>query len=421
MGRSAAGPFAVPPGGGDRETPVRVVIPKPFDYPRGLPFSAAMNPTQTQPILAHVEPIESAPSARLTVRLGALAANYRELIRRASPAAIAPVVKADAYSLGMGPVAQRLAACGADTFFVARLGEGIELRKLLPRARIFVLDGLAPATAPALIAHRLTPVLNSREEITGWSAEARGRHTVLDAAVHIDTGMNRSGLPREDVTWLAANARAVFAHVSLALVMSHLACAGEPQHRLNREQLDRFRASLGLLPAAPASLAATAGVELGRDYRFDIVRPGLGLYGGNPRPGRANPYRTVAVLTAEILQVRRLETGESAGYGAAFIATKPATLAIAPLGYADGLIRAMGERGYAVIAGARVPFAGRISMDLATLDVTGLPADQVQRGAAVEFLGDSVSLEDLAFAAGTINHEILTALGPRAVRVYAED
>ena len=357
-------------------------------------------------------------AAWLTVRLGALTSNYRELIRRASPAAIAPVVKADAYSLGMKAVALRLNAAGADTFFVARLEEGTDLRRCLPRARIFVLDGIAPGVEPVFVAHRLTPVLNSGGEIALWSAYAAEQHNVLDAAVHIDTGMNRSGLGQAETNALAANARASLAGLNLALIMSHLACADDAAHALNRAQLERFRAALAMLPPAPASFAATAGVELGREYLFDIVRPGLGLYGGNPVPSRPNPYRTVAGLTARVLQVRRVEEGETVGYGAMFTARRPTVLAIAAAGYADGLMRALGSRGHATIGGRRVPFAGRISMDLAALDVTDL---HVHAGAEVEFLGDTVTLEEMAAAAGTINHEILTALSPRAGRVYVED
>ncbi len=367
------------------------------------------------------DPLPPVPNARLSVDLTALAANYRELVRRASPAAVAPVVKANAYGLGIGPVAAKLAASGADTFFVARLEEGMLLRPLLPRARIFVLDGLRKGAASAYDAHRLTPVLNTPDEIAEWSAHARAGHKVLDGAIHVDTGMNRSGLTREETTDLAAHASKTLGGINLALLISHLACADEPDAKLNRLQLERFTAALDLLPPAPASLAATAGIELGRDYVFDIVRPGLGLYGGNPRPGRASPYLKVVTLRAKVLQVREVERGESVGYGASFVAARPTTLAVVPLGYADGLIRAMGSHGYAVVNGTRVPFAGRISMDLIILDITDIPAHLRVSGMDVEFLGDSISLEDVAFAAGTINHEVLTSLHPRAERVYLEE
>ena len=191
--------------------------------------------------------------------------------------------------------------------------------------------------------------------------------------------------------------------------------------RSNRAQLDRFRAALARLPPSPASFSASAGIELGKDFLFDMVRPGLALCGGNPTPTRANPYRTVAQLTGRVLQIRRVDTGESVGYGGAFVAKRPTVLAIAAIGYADGLIRAGGAVGQAAIGGARLPFAGRISMDLVALDATDVPPEKLAVGVEVEFLGDAIVLEDVAKAAGTITHEVLTAIGPRVVRVYTEE
>ena len=357
-------------------------------------------------------------TAQLTVRLGTLAANHREIRHRAAGASVAPVVKADAYRMGMAPVAGALAAEGADSFFVARLEEGIALRKTLPDVRIFVFDGVLPGTAEGLIAHRLTPVLNSADEIAEWSEAARSRKTVFDAALQIDTGMNRSGLSQSEVADLAANPSRVLAGISVNLILSHLACADEPKNERNRLQRERFRAALAALPSAPASLAASAGIELGRDYLFDMVRPGMALYGGKPIPSRVNPYKTVVLLTSRVLQLRHLDAGDTVGYSATFVARKPTTVAIVALGYGDGLIRASGTKGKAAIGGVLVPFAGRISMDLLALDVTDIPDHARQRGALVEFLGDTISVDDAARAAGTITHEVLTAISPRTRRVY---
>jgi alanine racemase len=365
--------------------------------------------------------IQAGHSAQLTVRMGALATNYTEVRRRAADALIAPVVKADAYRIGMVPVAKALASEGADLFFVARVEEGIVLRAVVPGARIFVFDGVAPGSAPALIAHRLTPVLNSADEIAEWSRAATARKSMLDAAIHVDTGMNRSGLSASEVGDLSANARKALSGINLNLIMSHLACADDPDHGQNRRQLERFRAALAVLPSAPASLAASAGIELGHEYLFDVVRPGMALYGGNPVPSRTNPYRPVVVLSSQVLQLRKLDTGDTVGYGASFTARRPTTLAIVALGYADGLIRASGAKGRAAIGGVLVPFAGRISMDLLALDVTDVPDHAVHRGAPVEFLGDTISIEDAARAAGTITHEVLTAISLRARRVYSGD
>jgi alanine racemase len=357
-------------------------------------------------------------AARLTVRLGAIRANYREFARRAGPAAAAGVVKADAYGLGLAPVVRALAGQGCDTFFVARLSEGAALRAVLPEARIFVLDGAQPDAIPALIVHRLVPVLNSLAEIALWSAAANARRTILDAAIHIDTGMNRLGLPPEELSTLSAEAGARLKGIRLALLMSHLACADDPASRMNAQQLARFKTALAMLPPAPASLAASSGVMLGKDYVFDMVRPGIGVYGGNPQPGQPNPFVVAPQLTGRILQLRRVDKGEGVGYGASFRVERPTTLATVALGYADGLMRAIGNRGTGAIKGVRAPIAGRVSMDLITLDVSAIPG--LQTGAEVEFLGDTISLDELAANAGTSSYEILTSLGSRMQRHYED-
>lgn len=353
--------------------------------------------------------------ARLTIRLGAIQANYAEVGRRAVDAEVAPVVKADGYGLGAPPVATALAAAGADTFFVARIDEGIALRRALPHVRIFVLDGACAQTAPALISHNLTPVLNALEELDAYTAQARGAR--LPAALQVDTGISRSGLSREAISLLASSSTRL-AKIDLAVILSQLACADEPGHPQNARQLERFHAALAALPPAKASLAASAGVHLGSDYRFDMVRPGVALYGGNPVPTETTPYHPVVRLAARILQVRDLELGGCVGYGATFVATRPTRLAIIAMGYADGLSRALQAHGAASIESQRIAFAGRISMDLIALDVTDLAPGVAHAGAHVEFLGDAVTIDDIARAVKTIPHEILTSLHPRAQRVY---
>jgi len=357
-------------------------------------------------------------SAQLIIRLGAVAANYRKFVQRCAPAAVAGAVKADAYGVGMTEVSRTLAGAGCNTFFVARLQEGVALRALQPSARILVLDGAQGTTAPALIAHSLTPVLNSLHEIDLWNEAAKAQRAKLDCAIHFDTGMNRLGLPAYELTTLAAETGERLRHLNVVLWMSHLACGEDCNSPMNAMQLQRFRKALASLPPAPASLSASAGALLGREYHFDLVRPGIGLYGGNPCTDRPNPFAVVAVLTGRILQLRRVDTGESVGYGATFRASRPSVLATIGLGYADGLMRAIGNKGSGAIAGVRAPIVGRMSMDLATLDVTDVPADALAIGGDVEFLGDTISLEEFASLAGTASYEVLTSLGRRVPRHY---
>lgn len=353
--------------------------------------------------------------ASLQVRLDALVENYRTC-QRLSGTKVGSVVKADGYGLGAIPIAKALYEAGCDTFFVARLEEGIALRRVIGDVRIFVLDGCPSGTASALVAHNLTPILNSLGQIEMWGAEARARHGRLDGVIHVDTGMNRLGLPADELAIVSAQAGERLRDINVILVMSHLACSEDPSATMNREQLARFRAALARLPPAPASLSPSGGICLGRDYAFDMVRPGIALYGGNPQPRRPNAFNPVVRLTGRVLQIRRVDKGEGVGYGATFRTEGPAILATVGLGYADGLMRAIGNRGAGAIDGVRVAVAGRVSMDLVSLDVTTISTIEV--GSEVEFIGDTILVDEIAAAAGTATYEILTGLGKRLPRFH---
>jgi alanine racemase len=333
----------------------------------------------------------------------AVAANFA--VMRSKAGAAAAVVKADAYGTGLAGIVPALLGQGCDSFFVARLAEGVALRALAPKARIFVLDGAAVDTIAALTAHTLVPVLSSLAQIAAWTKAKGG-----DAALHVDTGMNRLGVALDEV------AQAAFAPV---LVMSHLACGDDPNSPMNAVQLSRFKAALVQLPPAPASLAASGGVFLGKEYHFDLVRPGIGLYGGHPQPGHGeNPMQCAAQLTGTVLQVRELAAGDSVGYGATFHAPRPSTIATIALGYADGVLRSASNTASVIIRGQRAPLVGRVSMDLITLDVTGI-AD-VAAGDEAELFGPALSVDEAAAQWGTISYELLTGLSRRVPRIYMQ-
>jgi alanine racemase len=344
--------------------------------------------------------------ARLSINLDALAANHDALRRLASGAEVAPVVKADGYGLGSAPVARRLRAEGAKGFFVARVSEGEALRAALgPEVAIYVFDGCPPGAAGRLTAADLTPVLNSVEQIAEWRASAPATTPV---ALHVDTGMNRLGVSADDAARLS--------DLPVALLISHLACATTPEHPQNRRQRDAFAEIRALFPNARASLANSAGVGLGEAYHFDLVRPGVSLYGGGPFGAPDSRFKAVATLEAPILQIREIAAGDAVGYGAAFIAPKSMRIAVLSAGYADGVLRAQSPCGYGWLDGRRRPLLGRVSMDLIAIDVSD--GDAPRPGAMVELLGEHVALDDAASAAGTISYEILTRLSTRAQRLY---
>jgi alanine racemase len=363
---------------------------------------------------------EARAGAILRIDLGAVQANYHSLAERAT-GACAAVVKADAYGLGIAQVAPTLASAGATTFFTALPDEAIAVRQSLARVKpapaVFVLSGLAVGSAADFIAHEIWPVLNSLGDIDAWAAAGRAAGRPLSAAVHFDTGMSRLGLTNTEVEALATDPGRL-ADIDVRLVMSHLACSEDPDHPLNGEQLAAFIAGRNRLPKAPASLANSSGIFLGPAYYFDLVRPGAALYGINPTPGRSNPMRQVVRLQGKILQVRDIDAPRTVGYGATYRADGPLRVATVAIGYADGYLRSLSNCGSAWIGGQRISLIGRVSMDLTTFDVTGVPREVARPGALVDLIGPDWSIDDLAEAANTIGYEVMTSLGHRFHRVY---
>jgi alanine racemase len=367
-------------------------------------------------------------SATLVVDLDALARNFAKLRAAAAPAECAAVVKADAYGLGVERVARRLVREGCRRLFVATADEARELRGYAPDADIYVLEGSPEGRVETLIAARAIPVLNSLEQIRRWTGRA---------VLQIDTGMGRLGLGVGEVDELARRPE-LLERIDVELVLTHLACADEPEHPLNQEQLRAFAQLRRRLPQAPVSIGNSAATLIDAQHRGEVVRPGIALYGGDPffaglspgssardsggdgPPGGANPMEAVATLTAPIVQIREVLSTQTVGYGATYVVQPPARLAIVAAGYADGYPRALGNRGAAALAGRRVPVIGRVSMDLTCIDVSGLPVELARVGASVELIGSTISVDEIAAHAGTISYEVLTGLSPRLRREYRE-
>jgi alanine racemase len=360
-----------------------------------------------------------APGATLTIDLGAIAANYRLLAGRAPGADCAAVVKADAYGLGAAEVAPALWAAGARRFFVAQAGEGVALRAILPDAEIGILNGLSPGEAGEYAAHGLVPVLNDLGQIAEWQAAARAAQRPLPAILQTDTGMARLGMePREHAILAAEPER--LEGLELKLVMSHLACADTPGHPMTAEQIALFTAHCAALPPAPRSLANSAGVLLGPECHFEVLRPGVAIYGGNPIPECPSPLAPCVRLAGKILQLRQIDRHRSVGYGATYRAPDTARLATIAVGYADGYLRAAGNQASAYWRDIRLPLVGRVSMDLITLDISAVPEGALGPGDTVDLLGPHYGVDELARDAGTIPYEILTDLGPRYARRYRQ-
>lgn len=361
---------------------------------------------------------ETIASAVLDVDLEALVANYRAIARQVAPAAAAGVVKADAYGLGAARVAPVLEAAGCRHFFVAQLSEAIALRPLLGAgSTLYILNGLMPGAEAACAEAGAVPVLNSLDQLARWSALAASLGRSLPGVLQVDTGMSRMGLSPEEVTRLLAEPQRLDG-VDLRLIMSHFACADLPGDATNALQLANFERITAAFPGVPRSLDNSGGSLTDRATHFDIVRPGIALYGGAPQAGLPNPMRPVAALTARIVQLRTIPASTGVGYGMTFHAARETRIATIGVGYADGWPCALANRGSAYIAGQRVPIVGRVSMDSITLDVTDIGEEHLLPGAPVELIGPHQSVDAVANDAGTISYEILTRLGARYARRY---
>ena len=340
--------------------------------------------------------------ARLRVNRDALAENYRTC-RAAAGGQCGAVVKADACGIGMTEAVGVFGGLGCRHFFVATVGEGLALRDVAPASRIYVFEGALPETAQPMAQAGLIPVINHAQQLATW---APYRH--LQMAVHVDTGMNRLGFP-------PAVAAEQFRGFSVSLLMTHLACADDPDNPSNANQVRQFAAVTRGFPSIPTSIGNSAGNLIGSPYQGDLVRPGIALYGGNPWSKRPNPMQPVLTLEARIVQLRDVRPGEPVGYGGTWRSKGTRRLAVLGLGYADGLPRRLSNCGQAVVRGKRCPIVGRVSMDLTVVDVTDTEA---ATGDWAELFGPSLPVDEVAKAADTIAYELLTGISPRVARVY---
>jgi len=350
-------------------------------------------------------------SARVTVDLAALRSNYKTLAALAPKAETGAAVKGEAYGLGLKPCVKALWDAGCRSYFVARPKEGADLRRILPKAKIYVLDGFYHGAAAYYLKHKLIPALISADEAREWAAKA-GK---APCAIHVDSGINRVSFSLAELQSLLAEKL----KLNIVLLMSHLASSEEPDNQFNQDQCKRFAQARALLPDVKASFANSSGCFLGEGFTLDLMRPGVALYGGNPLPSKPNPMKPVAVLEAQVLQVRHVPKGEAVGYNSTWRAERDSKIAVLGAGYRDGIPRRMssvfGGGAQVWLGGQRCPIVGRVSMDMITVDVTGL---EVKRGDWAEFFGHHISLDEAATSAGTISWELLTHLGSRYVYKY---
>jgi len=340
---------------------------------------------------------------RLILDGAALVGNWR-WIARCSRAPAGAAVKADGYGLGAVEVARRLGDAGCRDFFVATWAEAEALGALAQGAGLSVLHGVREEDMAAALDGSARPVLNSAAMVGRWKAAAPGR----PCDVMVDTGMNRLGLTVEEAC------SGMLDGLEIDILMSHLACADEVGHRLNEQQLGRFADVADRVRARRRSLANSAGACMGVDYGFDLVRPGLALYGGIPRGEAVGHVMPVARIEAQLLQLRELSAGDSVGYGATFTAERPMRIAILNIGYADGYLRAFAGHGQARFDGVPCPIVGRVSMDLIAVDIGTMAA------AEGDWVEVDYRLDQAARQTGLSQYELLTGLGSRYQRRWID-
>ncbi len=340
---------------------------------------------------------------RLRLDAAALAENYKLLCTASGNARTGAAVKANGYGLGARDVTKRLSAAGCEDFFVAHWAEAAEIADIVPAAQISVLCGVNDADLPVALALGALPMLNSPGQIQRWKAAGGGRCNVM-----IDSGINRLGVSPDQVE------PGLFDGLEIDILASHLASADEDVSQ-NSKQLGVFSAVAATTNANRCSLANSAGIMLGRDYHFDLTRPGLSLYGGIPRPELAGKIKQIAYLQSSVLQVRNCKAGDAIGYNATYICQSDTRVATCSLGYADGYLRSFSNNGTAQFGSIDLPIIGRVSMDLITLDVSSAP--DLKEG---DWIDIEYALPKAAQQSGLSQYELLTGLGQRFDRVWSD-
>jgi len=366
------------------------------------------------------------PSATgtLKINLDAIASNWRLMCELAHQSEVGAVIKANAYGLGSKKIAEILFNQGCRNFFVATLAEAIEIKSFLNASpTIYVFGGVMAGDEDVFANENFVPVIYSIEMLKRWATYSMTRKKYPPCAIKIDTGMSRFGM---QVTEFLSEFSGLNEHLNLILLMSHLACADEPAHRMNEEQLDKYNQVLTLVkskfPDVKASLANSSGIFLGKKWHFDLVRPGAALYGINPQPELPNPLRSVIHLRLPVLQVKTMVSDAFVGYSACAQIKRNGRLAIVAGGYADGVNRSLGARPMGICCGQKVYALGRISMDATIFEVSSvMSTDEEIIESGIDVISEEITVDEISQRNGALGYEVLTSLGMRYQREYVRD
>ncbi len=355
----------------------------------------------------------------LNINLKAIRENYQIVKNKVDKKCIvAATVKANAYGLGINKVIPSLKKVGCKYFFVATTSEAIELRKIDKSIIIFILNGLVTSDLNLIRKFKLVPVINNLNQLKKFERYQKNQRKSLNIALHFDTGMSRLGFDEKETEYLIYNKSQLITKSNIMLVMSHLACADNDKSSKNKKQLQKFIKIKKHFPKSMHSLSNSAGVLLGKKYNFDMVRPGISLYGGNCKLNERKIYKNVVTLSAKIIQVRLINKNDTIGYGATYKAKSKMRVGTIPFGYADGFSRLFSNNYHAIFKNKKINIVGRVSMDLITVDLTRFRKDTKFENQEIEIINQDCTINKISTLINTIPYEILTNLGKRYQRRY---
>ncbi len=355
----------------------------------------------------------------LSINLKSIRKNYKIIQKKVGKKClVAATVKANAYGLGSEKVVSNLIKSGCKYFFVATTNEAINLRKINKSINIYILNGLVVKKIEIIKKFNLIPIINDLDQLKKIESFQKKNNTSLNIGLHFDTGMSRLGFDKNETDFVIKENINLIKESKVALIMSHLACADDKKSILNRKQLKKFNEIRKYFPNSIHSLANSAGILLGKEYHFDMVRPGISLYGGHCQKKEKNIYENVVSLNARLIQVRKINKGDTVGYGATYKANKDMKIGTLAFGYADGFNRLFSNNFNVYFKNKRLEIVGRVSMDLITINLTNVKISRKYFNEEFEIIGTKYSINSIAKKINTIPYEILTNLGKRYHRKY---
>mgnify|MGYP001156894597 CR=1 FL=1 len=348
-----------------------------------------------------------------------IAYNSSIISKKSNNAIICPVIKANAYGMGLLTIAKILIELGYKKMFLANISEGIEIRKKYKSIELYILNCGKPLNTKVLKKYNLTPVLNSIGEIIAFIKNNKNNKSCI---IHIDTAMNRLGISYSDL--LNKENIENFNKLNIKFIMTHLACAEDKNNNLNLKQLNELKKCNKVLnkiikKSIKSSICNSSGLWLGKKYSLDIVRPGAAFWGINPLVKKHNPLKEVFSLYAQITQIKKASKNTSIGYGQTLKLKKDSIIATISIGYSNGLSRLLSNKGSVYIRNKRLNILGRVSMDLTVIDISKFKYGVIKTGDVVEIFGPNRSLEKFAKENNTIPYEILCSMGKNIPKIIA--